>query len=277
MNGLLIINKPKDFTSRDIVNIISKKLNTKKVGHTGTLDPLATGVLVITVGRYTKLGDLLTSFDKEYIAEIKLGIKTDTLDITGNILETKEYNITKNEILQVFQSFIGKYEMEVPLYSAIKVNGKKLYEYARNNININLPIKTVEIKELELLEFNKDIIRFRTKVSKGTYIRSLIRDICKSLNTVGTMNSLIRTKQGKFTLDMAINIDNDYKLLKITDVLNIKKYNLKKEEYNKVINGNSLKLNSTEDKLLLIYNFEEIAIYQRKDNIYKCLVMLKIN
>ena len=276
-NGLLIINKPVGYTSRDIVNIISKKLKTKKVGHTGTLDPLASGVLVITIGRYTKLGEILTSLDKEYISEIKLGIKTDTLDITGNILEKKDFNLQKEDIEKVFKKFVGKYKMEVPIYSAIKINGKKLYEYARNNEEVELPIKTVEIKELELIDYKEGIIKFRTKVEKGTYIRSLIRDICKELNTIGTMNSLIRTKQGNFSLENAQELEDDYNLLKITDVLNIKTYNLNDKEYQKVINGNSLVLNSNEEQLLLEYNNEEIAIYNKEDNIYICNVMLKIN
>ena len=277
MNGIIIINKPTGYTSRDIVNIISKKLKTKKVGHTGTLDPLASGVLVITIGRYTKLGEMLTSLDKEYISEIKLGIKTDTLDITGNILEKKDFNVTKEDVEKVFKKFIGKYEMEVPKYSAVKINGKKLYEYARNNEDIALPIKTVEVKELELIDYQDDIIKFRTKVEKGTYIRSLIRDICKKLNTIGTMNSLIRTKQGSFSLENAQELEDDYNLLKITDVLNIKTYNLNDEEYQKVINGNALVLNNNEEQLLLVYNNEEIAIYNKENNIYICNVMLKIN
>ena len=276
-NGLLIINKPVGYTSRDIVNIISKKLKTKKVGHTGTLDPLASGVLVITIGRYTKLGEMLTSLDKEYISEIKLGIKTDTLDITGNILEKKDFNLQKEDIEKVFKKFIGKYKMEVPIYSAIKINGKKLYEYARNNEEVELPIKTVEIKELELIDYKEDIIKFRTKVEKGTYIRSLIRDICKELNTIGTMNSLIRTKQGNFLIENAQELEDNYNLLKITDILNIKTYNLNDKEYQKVINGNSLVLNSNEEQLLLLYSNEEIAIYNKEDNIYICNVMLKIN
>lgn len=275
-NGLLIINKPSGYTSRDIVNIISKKIKNKKVGHTGTLDPLASGVLVITIGRYTKLGEILTSLDKEYIAEIKLGIKTDTLDITGNILETKDFLIKREDIEQVFKEFIGKYEMEIPIYSAVKVNGRKLYEYARKNEHVKLPIKTVEIKDLELISFKDDIIRFRAKVEKGTYIRSLIRDICKKLNTIGTMNSLIRTKQGNFLIEDANNLEDDYKFLKINDVLNIKEYNLNENEYQKVINGNSIILSSNENSLLLKYKNEEIAMYTKYENKYNCKVMLKI-
>ena len=124
MSGIIIVDKPKGYTSRDIVNIVSLEIHEKKVGHTGTLDPLATGVLVICFGKYTKLVDMLTALDKEYIAEIKLGIETDTLDITGNVLRKKDVSITKEQILKVFSKFIGVYQMEVPLYSAIKVHGK---------------------------------------------------------------------------------------------------------------------------------------------------------
>ena len=208
MSGIIIVDKPKDYTSRDIVNIISRELHEKSVGHTGTLDPLATGVLVVCIGKYTKLVDRLTSLNKEYIAEIKLGVETDTLDITGNILKKEEVSVTKEQILKVFSKFIGEYQMEVPLYSAIKVNGKKLYEYARNGEEVKLPIKKVHIYELELLSYQSDIITFRCKVEKGTYIRSLIRDITKSLGVVGTMNNLVRIKQGNFKIEEACSLED---------------------------------------------------------------------
>jgi len=275
------LNKPKDYTSRDIVNIVGKVLKTKKVGHTGTLDPLAEGVLVVCIGRYTKLVDMLTCYDKEYIAEIKLGIKTDTLDITGNVLEKKDFNVKKENIEEVFKKFIGKYVMEVPIYSAIKVNGKKLYEYARNNIEVKLPTKTVNIYELELLSYHDDIIRFRTKVEKGTYIRSLIRDICTSLNTIGAMNSLVRTKQGNFNLKNSYNIEdvknNNFKLAKIKDLLDIPIYHLVDAEYEKVKNGNNITLNLEDKYILLMYKNEEVAIYEKDLKGYKVYVMLKIN
>lgn len=281
MNGLLIVNKPTSYTSRDVVNIVGKVLKTKKVGHTGTLDPLASGVLVVCIGRYTKLVDTLTSLDKEYIAEAKLGIKTDTLDITGTILEEKPFSVTKELIIKTLNSFIGTYKMEVPMYSAVKVKGKKLYEYARHNIKVTKPIKEVEIKELELLDFHDDIIKFRAKVEKGTYIRSLIDDLCKRLNTIGTMNNLIRTRQGSFRLEDAISIEdiknNNFKLLKIEEVLDIKVYNLNDTEYFKVKNGNPIILKSNEKELLLKYQNEEIAIYQKDNEEYKVSVMLKID
>lgn len=131
MDGILVINKPKDVTSRDVVNKVCKILNTKKVGHTGTLDPIATGVLVVCVGKATKLVEVLTSNDKEYIATVKLGVLTDTLDIDGNIIKEEKVSILKEELIKVLNFFVGSYEQEVPIYSAVKINGKKLYEYAR--------------------------------------------------------------------------------------------------------------------------------------------------
>lgn len=278
MSGIIVVDKPKGYTSRDIVNIISHELHEKKVGHTGTLDPLATGVLVVCLGKYTKLVDMLTSLNKEYIAEIKLGVETDTLDITGNILREEDVQVTKEQILKVFSKFIGEYQMEVPLYSAIKVNGKKLYEYARSGEEVKLPIKKVHIYELELLSFRQDVITFRCKVEKGTYIRSLIRDITKYLGVVGTMNNLVRIKQGNFRIEEANSLEDiqnhHYQILKIKDVLTIENYSLNEVEYKKVSNGNSLSLNRKEEELLLTYQDREIAIYEKKDDLYKPKVML---
>lgn len=281
MNGILLVDKPAGYTSRDIVNIICKELKTKKVGHTGTLDPIASGVLVVCIGRYTKLVDKITSLDKEYIAQIKLGIKTDTLDITGNILEKKPFSVTKEAIEKSLKNKIGKYKMEVPIYSAIKVKGKKLYEYARNNIEVELPVKEVNIEDLELLDFHDDIIEFRAKVEKGTYIRSLIRDICKDLNTIGTMKSLIRTKQGKFELKDTNTLEEikkkHFKMLTLQEALEVKSYELQEEEYLKVRNGNKISLPFNDVYLLLTYQKEEIALYQKENNDYKPDVMLKIS
>ncbi len=278
MKGLLVINKPEGYTSRDVVNIVSHVLHEKRVGHTGTLDPLATGVLVICIGKYTKLVDLLTSLNKEYIAEIKLGIETDTLDITGNILKKEKVHVEKLDLLKVFSKFIGEYQMEVPKYSAIKVNGKKLYEYARNEEKVELPVKTVHIYELELLSFYQDIVSFRCLVEKGTYIRCLIRDMMKKLNIIGTMNHLVRTKQGNFKVEDAYSLEeienNQFQLLSISDVLNISKYELNELEYKKVCNGNRVYLNFEKSMVLLMYHGEEIAIYQKDQELYKPYVML---
>ena len=278
MSGLIVVDKPIGYTSRDVVNIVSKVLKEKKVGHTGTLDPLATGVLLLCVGKYTKLVDMLTMENKEYIAEIKLGLTTDTLDITGNVIASNNNLTTKQDILKVFSKFIGDYVMQVPKYSAIKVNGKKLYEYARKGEEITLPLKKVHIYELELLSFYQDIITFRCKVEKGTYIRSLIRDITKELHVLGTMNNLTRIKQGNFKIEEANSLEdiknNNFKILHIKDALDIKEYELNDLEYKKVSNGNKIELPIEEANILLTYNQKEVAIYQKDDKLYKPKVML---
>ena len=271
MNQLLVVNKDKYKTSRDIINELNNIFSTKKIGHTGTLDPIATGVLVCVFGKYTKLVDLITSYDKEYIAEIKLGIKTDTSDITGNIIEEKECVITEEQIKDVFNSFPLNYEQTVPKYSAVKINGKKLYEYARNNIDIKLPTRKVNIYSLELISFKDDIITFKTNVSKGTYIRSLIEDICNNLNVIGTMNNLIRTKQGNFKLENSYTLkdikNGNYKTLNIKEFLDYPVVELNSDMYKQVSNG--AKINNTfniKDRVIFTYNNEDIAIYKNIDN-----------
>ena len=174
MNGILVVNKEPNMTSRDVVNILTKFFNTKKIGHTGTLDPIAEGVLVICLGKYTKLCDLLTSKYKEYIATIKLGIKTDTSDITGTVIEEKDFNITKEQIIEVLNSFKGESLQQVPIYSAVKVNGKKLYEYAREGKEVELPTRNINITNIELISFNNDEIVFKTTVSKRTIMKLVV-------------------------------------------------------------------------------------------------------
>lgn len=229
MNGILLVNKKENWTSRDVVNKVGKILGTKKVGHTGTLDPLATGVLVLCIGSATKLNEILTSTYKEYEAEITLGLLTDTLDITGNELKEEKVKVNKEQILEALNKMTGKYVQEVPIYSAVKVNGRKLYEYARAGESVELPKREVDIKELELIgnikyTDNKTIFNIRCLVSKGTYIRALVNDIANSLNNIGVMSKLTRTKQGKFKLENCYKIEDiesgNYKLISITEALN---------------------------------------------------------
>lgn len=273
MNGILIVNKPQNYTSRDIVNIISKKLNTKKVGHTGTLDPIAEGVLVVPIGRALKISELLTSEKKEYIAKVILGYETDMLDITGKEIKRNIPNVDKDKLIEVLNSFIGKYNQEVPMYSAVKVNGRKLYEYARSNIQITPPSKIVEIYSISLLEgpiYIDDTVEFTMKceVSKGTYIRSLIRDIAYKLSTYGTMKELIRTKQGSFLLEDAFTLEDiqkdNYKLLSIKEALpNIKITKIDDKTLKQVKNGMVLdKFFEEEISLLVDKDGREIAIYK---------------
>ena len=279
---ILSVYKESNMTSRDICNIISKHFKTKKVGHTGTLDPLACGLLIVCTNKDTKLVDILTAKKKEYIATIKLGIKTDTLDITGNIIEKKDYNFTKEELINVLNSFLGKSKQEVPLYSAVKINGRKLYEYARNNINIELPVRDIEIYNIELLEYKKDLITFKVEVSKGTYIRSLIIDICTKLNTVGVMSYLLRTKQGDFLVDNSNKLDDilndNYKVITYEEVFkNYPTINLNEEEYYKVINGVKMNFNIKDDIIALKYSNKYIALYKYNDGLYKMYKYLLTN
>lgn len=266
MNGILIVNKPTNMTSRDVVNHLNFVFHTKKIGHTGTLDPLATGVLVIAIGSYTKLVNALTSLDKEYIAEIKLGVKTDTGDITGNVIEEDyNYNLTSEEIIKVFEEFPDFYEQTVPKYSAIKINGKKLYEYARENVEVDLPKRFVNVYSLELLEYNSGIIKFKTRVSKGTYIRSLIEDLCSKMGVLGTMNSLIRTKQGSFDIKDAIDLNKvtyETKLLDAKEVLGTKKLLINKDDKKLVENGNKLQKEVDDGYYDLYYKNNKIALYK---------------
>ncbi len=282
MDGIIVVDKPKDYTSRDVVNVISKSLNIKKVGHTGTLDPLATGVLVIVVGKATKLVDYLTSTEKEYIARMVFGIDTDTLDITGNILSSNDVKIEESNIDVVLDKYRGKYMQKVPKYSAVKVKGKKLYEYARNNMEVELPSREVNIVTLDKLNFfesdGKDYLDFKTLVSKGTYIRSLIRDIASSLNTCGVMTDLKRTKQGDFTIDMAYTLDevknNNYKLISIANVFKDDiKCEIPKKYEHRINNGNKIPNDDSVDEVLFLRAGEAVALYVKDGELLKPKLM----
>ena len=274
MNGVILINKEKGMTSRDVVNILSKEFNTKKIGHTGTLDPDATGVLVIAIGKCLKVVDEITALDKEYEAEITLGIETDTLDTSGTIINEKDVNITEEEIDKILESFLGTYNMKVPKYSAIKINGKKLYEYARENIEVQLPVKDVYIYELKRIsKLNNNKFKIKCKVSKGTYIRSLIRDIGYRLNNYATMSELNRVKQGKFDIKDSYTLDEvkkgNYKLLSMAEVVDIPIVEIDDNMYKKISNGMKIYDEYESDKIAFLYNNEVIAIYYKDKEFYR--------
>ena len=269
MDGIIVIDKEAGVTSRDVVNDLAHIFHTKKVGHTGTLDPLATGLLICTIGKYTKLNEILTSTYKEYIAEFKLGIKTDTYDIEGTILEENNVDVTKDEIINAIMSFKGKYMQEVPIYSSVKVNGKKLYEYARGNKDVKLPKREVDIKELEILSIEENFIKIKCKVSKGTYIRSLINDIGLKLKCGAIMTNLRRTKQGLFNIEDAYKIEdvreNRYKFINVLDVIEYKKIEVDEYLYSKIKNGSILENRYNTDKIAFIKDNELVAIYKEYD------------
>ncbi len=276
MNGILVINKYKGYTSRDIVNLVSKELQIKKIGHAGTLDPLATGVLVLAINEATKIIEFLTYDEKEYIAEVKCGLLTDTLDITGKVLqENSNYVLEKEKLIEILHSFVGKYMQEVPKYSAVKVKGKRLYEYARKNIKVDLPKKEVEIKFIQFLSMTEEGFIFKVQVSKGTYIRSLIRDIGDKLGIFCTMCNLQRTKEGIFDIKNSYTIDEikskNYKILSIKEALsNYYQIEVKEELYLKIKNGNQLKDQwNVKDICVFIYKKKVIGIYQKQKEILK--------
>ena len=282
MNGFILVNKKKNMTSRDIVNSLIKILNTKKIGHTGTLDPFAEGLLLVAVNKGLKVVKLLNYKDKEYVAKVRLGIKTDTLDITGNILEKRKEDINQEALEEVLQSFIGEYSYEAPIYSAIKVNGKKLYEYAREGKKVEIPIKDSYIYDIKLINIEKNSFTFSVKVSNGTYIRALVRDISKKLNKLMTLEELTRTKVDNLLIENSYTLEdiknNNFKLLKINDLLNYKEVELSEKLEAKILNGNKIKLNEKEDNVLFIKDTKEIAVYTREEcDIFKVLAMINDN
>lgn len=275
--GVLIVDKPQNYTSRDVVNKISKILGTKKVGHTGTLDPIATGVLIVTIGRCTKLGDFLTSTYKEYEATFILGHETDTLDTTGTVQKTSSKIVSEYEIIEATKSFQGEYLQEVPKYSAVKVDGKRLYEYARNGTEVELPKRKVEIKNIEILYIKENEVKIKCLVSKGTYIRSLIRDIGRKLGTYAVMSELRRTKQGTFTIENAYTLEdienNNFRLLSVFQVLeDVPSYEVDESLAKMVENGCKLEINTTDPYIKFISHNEVLALYKKEENLYSMYV-----
>ena len=228
MDGVIIINKPKGFTSQDVVSKTKKILNVKKAGHTGTLDPLATGVLPVLIGNYTKLSKYLIEHDKVYRAKIKFGEQRETGDLEGKIVKTSDVKVSDIENIKfVLNKMIGEQMQVPPMYSAIKINGKKLYEYARNGETVEVPARKIEIYKLDLIDFNEieQSLEVEISCSKGTYIRVLCEDIAKNLGTVGFMEELNRIKVDKFDIDKSLSFEDLEK-----NKENIEKYLIKMED-----------------------------------------------
>ncbi len=267
MNEILLVNKESGVTSRDVVNDLVHIFHTKKIGHTGTLDPLATGILICLIGKCTKLGNDITCTYKEYEAEMKLGIITDTYDIEGKVLERNKVDISEDTIRETIMSFKREYLQEVPIYSSVKINGRKLYDYARSGDKVILPSREVDIKELEILSINGNIIKFRCLVSKGTYIRSLINDIGISLECGAIMTKLNRTKQGRFDVKFAYTIDEiregKYSFTKLEDVIDLIKVDCTDDMYKQVKNGIRIVYDTNLDYILFKHNNLEVSLYKR--------------
>lgn len=265
MDGIIVINKEKEYTSHDVVAKLKKKLNISKVGHTGTLDPNATGVLPILIGKGTKFSKYLINHDKIYEVQLELGKKTDTADVEGKIIEEKKVDekYIKENLLQVLASFVGKQEQIPPIYSAIKKNGKKLYEYARAGEKVELEARKIEIYKIDLNKYDKNIISFIVSCSKGTYIRSLCEDIAEKLNTVGYMKNLKRLQVGEFNIKDAVYIDK-------IDLKNVNEHLITLEE---ILRGIPC-INLGEKKLKLFLNGVQLTA-NNIDGLYKIYVANK--
>ncbi|MFV0380136.1 MAG: tRNA pseudouridine(55) synthase TruB [Anaerorhabdus sp.] len=268
MDGVFYINKPMGMTSFDVVAKMRKRIKQKSIGHTGTLDPNAEGLLILLVGKACKILPYCEHNKKEYIASLKLGIMSDTADIWGNIIEKKEIEKFSIEQLEnVLKSFVRKQLQIPPMTSAIKVNGKKLLEYQREGIEINRKPREIEIYELELLHLNDDVITFRAVVSKGTYIRVLCEDIAKKLNNIATMCKLVRTAIGDISLDNAAKIDDINELSKPHDITEVLKGDLKMVEYedlNTIKHGKKINLDCSDDLVLITNCGKVVAAYERE-------------
>lgn len=288
-DGIIIINKSQNCTSHDVVYQV-KKIFGKKVGHTGTLDPMATGVLPILIGEGTKLSKYLIDHDKTYIVKLQLGQKTDTADSEGQVIEEKEVleeHLSKIKIEEILKSFIGKQEQIPPMYSAIKVNGKKLYEYARKGQRVEIEPRKIEIYDIELLniDINQKQIEFKVDCSKGTYIRSLCEDIAEKLGTVGYMSGLQRTRVGEFKIERAITVEELKKILENpanealleTNFITIEELFKDKESINLenkrklelFLNGVNLTYKLKDDIYIIYYENKFIGIGIVKDELLK--------
>ncbi|ASG31398.1 tRNA pseudouridine(55) synthase [Fusobacterium animalis] len=264
MEGIIVVNKPKGITSFDVIRKLKKILKTKKIGHTGTLDPLATGVMLVCVGKATKLASDLEAKDKIYIADFDIGYATDTYDIEGKKIAENTIEISKENLEQSIKKFIGNIKQIPPMYSAIKIDGNKLYHLARKGIEVERPERDVTIEYINLLDFKDNKVKIETKVSKGCYIRSLIYDIGQDLGTYATMTALQRKQVGDYSLENSYSLEqiekmvlnNDFKFLKtIEEIFSYDKYSLQTEkELTLYKNGNTVKIKENlENKRYRIY------------------------
>ncbi|HHW79745.1 MAG TPA: tRNA pseudouridine(55) synthase TruB [Acholeplasmataceae bacterium] len=281
MNGIVLINKPVGITSFDVVITARKVFETKKIGHTGTLDPFASGLLILCVGKATKLVDKFLNANKEYVATIKFGNHYDTFDTTGKIINTDSKDITEAEFIETINTFKGAYLQKAPIYSAIKIDGKKLYEYARKNIEVDTPTRKVFINDINYLtKVSHNIFKFSVDVSKGTYIRSLAVDIADKLNTFAALDALVRTKIANYHLNDSVNLDKLTKDNLITFEMLFKdmpKIELSDYLINLVKNGIYLDERQTtleEDFIVIDKNNKMIAYYEMiAENQYKPVII----
>ena len=281
MDGIINVYKPVGMTSHDVVNKIRRIVGTKKVGHTGTLDPDAEGVLPICINRGTKVADMLTVSDKRYTAESKLGIMTDTLDIGGTVLEERDVNVTKQQIIDAIKRFVGVIEQVPPMYSAIKVGGRKLCDLARKGIEVERKSRTVEIYEINILDVKEESFTIDVKCSKGTYIRTLGSDIGEMLGCGAVMTKLIRTQSSIFKAEDAVKLENltpenycNYVTLAV-DLFDAEKITVDEGVLSKVLNGNAIPYNGVEGNYYKLYDNNDrlLCLSKMEDGMLKVEIM----
>lgn len=279
MFGFININKPKGITSHDVVAILRRIFKIKQIGHTGTLDPFAEGVLPICIGKATRLIEFLED-EKAYIGTVQFGKSTDTYDVDGKIINTSEKQITFEDLENALKDFRGEIEQTPPIYSAIKINGKKLYEYAREGKDVEIKPRKVCIQKLEILSFDeiKQQAELYIECSKGTYIRSIANDLGLALQTYGYLTKLVRVKAGKFTLRESVELNklNTKEeclahLISPLEKLNYPKYELTRAEFDKVSHGNPIQIESQNGITILIYENKIVAVANIDENLAKIL------
>ncbi|MBR1987586.1 MAG: tRNA pseudouridine(55) synthase TruB [Clostridia bacterium] len=270
--GILAINKSENWTSFDVVNKIKHILKIRQVGHLGTLDPMATGVLLITIGKATKLFDIMQDKIKTYVAEFEFGYSTDTLDKTGKIIDSSQNIPFLSEIQDIIPEFIGQIEQIPPKYSAKNINGERAYDLARKGIDFELKSKTVEIYDIKIISYTDKVLKLEIKCGSGTYIRAIGRDIAKKLNTLATMTSLIRTQVGDISVEKCSKIEDldeisvDDNIICIKNILNLPKLNLNEELIKKLLNGQTINLDNNDGVYMLNDEFDTIALVKVEKN-----------
>ncbi len=275
MNGIILVKKPKGMTSFQCVSQVKRKLNEKKAGHSGTLDPNAEGFMIIALGKYTKYLQFCVSNRKHYIAQFSLGRNYDTQDVWGNVIAEKDYQTHSQEELDLIcERFIGDIKQIPPMYSAIKKNGKKLYEYARNGIEVEREARDVHIDSLSVKQLDENLYEMDAVVSSGTYIRTLIEDYCKQMQELGYMTALVRSGIEDLCLEDAVAIEdvNEDRCIDPLKVFDPKWKIIEIEQVEDVKNGKAIQLNVLDEKVILVHEKEILAAYElENDKLYHCV------
>ena len=272
-HGIVFVRKEKGMSSYDVIRLLKRKFHTSKIGHAGTLDPFACGLLILGINEGTKVLPYLENKNKEYIAELILGKETDTYDVTGKVIKKKKVRKhTFEEVDEALHSFVGQIKQTPPIYSAIKVKGKPLYQYAREDKKVKIQSRTQIIYDVRLIAFKKDHIYFYVKCNKGTYIRSLGVDLAHKLNEVGYLNNLERIAIGDYKIANVkkVNDITEEHIIDLKDVLKIKKINYSDKK--KIMNGSPIKLKEKDDLVLIVDKSKALALYElnKNDMLYYC-------